>query len=1054
MFADENVFEEALVRRLEEELGWRDKRIGHEGDAVVHAFDTGRRRVRASELVENWRHILSAINSSHDRLGGDLLTDDEMEQVLCRVGDCRSAGDANLLLNQGMSIEHDGHDVSLSFYDRDSIVEGKAFYQVVRQAHLGDIPGDSEPGRCGDVLLLVNGIPVAEVELKRDGKPVTAAVTQIEKYVYVGAYESRSGDERIYQMVQVFAAMTPYEGCVYFANPGKRDLNAEGHMDRRFAFSWANSEGVKCMGWSEFAEGVLSIPMMHHLLGWYSVVDGSDGDRFKVMRPYQYWAARKICDSVLERTQGRLWGCPWEGGGYVWHATGSGKTLTSFKVAQLLAHDVRYRVDKVLFLVDRRDLSTQSVEAYRGFSSRSDSYVHKTSSSGELARLLAPTSSARIIVTSIQKCHELYKRRAGLASEGRSGGYVAHEDMHVVIMCDECHRSVNGSMMRGIRETFPHAVIFGFTGTPRFRVDGADNVLSTEEIFGRELHRYTVANAIEDGNVLGFNLSYGRAYDVEDVLEAARDYAHRDINDVREAEEVLPREFWECEAYRREVVRDIAKCHRRMRPARQKSSIFATSRISDAIAYWRLFREMYSELDIAVVFSDDDEGSDFAERVDAKRDVLEWYRDRYGLQGLKSFGDDYFRDVVDRLAHRGAYCAIDRPELERERLDIVIVVDQLLTGFDAKWVGALFLDKWVEGALCIQAFSRTNRLLGGDGGKKFGIIRWYRKPHLMKDAVDDAMRLYSGDRVDTMLAPDIAKNVEAVRRHLPVIESLFTVDGVLDYASLPDRVEDCARFVREFKSLSDALELALVQGARFSDDVTIGDDDADSDEHPIMPISSQDYRVLAMRRMEAVNHRANPDAPDITDFDIDMQLAVVDVESIDKSYLERHFADLIARLRGGYSQVDIEATLAEIHSQFARLSHGDQVLAQMLIDRLCSGEIEVGDLSFDEALDLVRDTRMNERLDKLCAVLGFDDVTRERIRVLCGDSDPKSQGRLDGVLDAMDRGAVRAWAKARFGLGSWRAQRLARRLVRAFVASDDGVDVDEWSERVVVDDPQ
>ena len=320
-------------------------------------------------------------------------------------------------------------------------------------------------------MLLINGMPVIHVELKKSGVPVSQACYQIEKYAHEGVFTG------LFSLVQVFVAMEPNE-TLYFANPGP-----DGKFNSDYYFHWADFNNEPVNHWQAIASNLLSIPMAHQLIGFYTVADDTD-NTLKVMRSYQYYAASAISDKVARRK----WQDPGQRGGYIWHTTGSGKTLTSFKSAQLIANSGD--ADKVVFLVDRIELGTQSLREYRGFADDADS-VQATENTGVLiAKLKSDDPANTLIVTSIQKMSRIEEE----------GGYKAKDielinRKRLVFIVDEAHRDVFGDMLRTIKETFPGAMFFGFTGTP-IHDENQKKLSTTTDVFGDELHRYSIADGI------------------------------------------------------------------------------------------------------------------------------------------------------------------------------------------------------------------------------------------------------------------------------------------------------------------------------------------------------------------------------------------------------------------------------------------------------------------------------------------------------------------------------------------------------------------------------
>ncbi|WP_422470454.1 type I restriction endonuclease subunit R, partial [Acinetobacter sp. BJFS-203] len=713
------------------------------------------------DLINNWAKILFENNNGIDRLNGQPLTDSEMAQIIEQIKTLRTPLALNGFINgKTVSIKRDnpndpahlGKEISLSIYDRQQIAAGESRYQIVQQPKFPT----SSPilnDRRGDIMLLINGMPLFHIELKRSGVPVSQAAHQIENYARSGIFSG------LFSLVQIFVAMNPEE-TKYFAN-----LGPDGSFNSDYYFNWADFNNEPMNYWKDIAAHLLSIPMAHQLIGFYTVADRTDGV-LKVMRSYQYFAVRAISDRVAR--------IEWDGrdrlGGYIWHTTGSGKTMTSFKSAYLIA--TSKDADKVIFLMDRIELGTQSLEQYNNFAD-TDDFVQSTENTHALITKLKSTNPNEVlIVSSIQKMSNIKQEEDGL----KAHDIEQMQKKRIVIIVDEAHRSTFGDMLINIKETFPQAVFFGFTGTP-IQDENEKNMNTTATVFGHELHRYSIADGIRDKNVLGFDpylistykdsklreavaLDEAKANTIKEALDdpkkkeiysrfmdksqvAMAGHWDKANNYVKGIEDYLPTEQYRRPAHQNKVVEDILENWIQYSQNNKFHGMFATSSIAEAIEYYRLFKKLKPELKITALFDpniDNNENAKFKE--DGLVEIISDYNNRYGMEFSLATHAKMKRDIADRLAHKELYKRVEHtPE---KQLDLLIVVDQMLTGFDSKWVNTLYLDKILEYANLIQAFSRTNRLFGKD--KPFGIIRYYRRPHTMKRNIDAAVKLYSGDK--------------------------------------------------------------------------------------------------------------------------------------------------------------------------------------------------------------------------------------------------------------------------------------------------------------------
>lgn len=754
-FQKEADFEEALIKVLADK-GWEKEVIKNPTE---------------QDLIRNWAKILYDNNRGIDRLNNYPLTDGEMQQIIEQITELRTPLKLNGLINgKTVSIKRDnpddklhcGTEISLKIYDRREIAAGQSRYQIAQQPVF---PSKSKMlnDRRGDLMLLINGMPVIHIELKRSGVPVSQAYNQIEKYSYEGVFTG------LFSLVQVFVAMNPEE-TRYFANPGP-----DGKFNTDYYFHWADFNNEPINDWKAIASSLLSIPMAHQLIGFYTVADNADGV-LKVMRSYQYYAASAISD-VVSKTK---WDSGKQRGGYIWHTTGSGKTMTSFKSAQLIANS--NDADKVIFLTDRIELGTQSLKEYRAFADENETVQATENTYVLLSKLKSNATADTLIVTSIQKMSNIRDEDGGL----NASDIEIINGKRLVFIVDEAHRSTFGDMLSIIKETFPNAIFFGFTGTPVFEENAKKNNAQTD-VFGNELHRYSIADGIRDKNVLGFDpykvLTF-RDKDVRKVValekakaateeEAISDpkkakifYEYMDSSTVKMAgflgddgkwvkgiEDYLPKTQYLSSEHQSKVVEDIQENWLTLSHNGKFHAIFATSSIPEAIDYYRLLKAAMPELRISCLFDPNisNEDGDYREY---RGQPIAFYKEQGLIEILTDynmmFGQDFSiatharfkKDLSLRLAHKEQYKRVERePE---KQLDLLIVVDQMLTGFDSKWVNTLYMDKILEYENIIQAFSRTNRLFGPD--KPFGIIRYYRKPHTMEQNVSKAVKLYSGDR--------------------------------------------------------------------------------------------------------------------------------------------------------------------------------------------------------------------------------------------------------------------------------------------------------------------
>lgn len=952
-FIKELAFEEALTEHL-----------------LHHGWNEVIKNPTEEQLVQNWANILYDNNRGIDKLGNFPLTKSEMQQVIDQVNLCDSPYVVNKLINgQQISIKRDneddtnnyGKEVYLKIFDPKEISAGQSRYQIVRQPKFKTkeaITGD----RRGDLMLLINGMPVVHIELKRSKVDVSQACFQLKRYVHEGVFA-----QGIFSMVQIFVAMTPEE-TLYFANPG-----AEDKFSKQFYFHWEDFNNSIVSDWKKVATDLLSIPMAHQMVGFYTIADDKD-KTLKVLRSYQYFAVSKISD-VVKKTN---WDEHQHRGGYIWHTTGSGKTMTSFKAAQLIANSGD--ADKVVFLLDRIELSVQSLDEYRGFADDPDSVQDTADTSILLAKLKSTDVDDRLIVTSIQKMSNI-KEGVGISKElidliGKK---------RLVFIVDECHRSVFGSMLISIKNTFPRALLFGFTGTPVFE-ENAKNEIMTETLFGDMLHKYTIANGIPDGNVLGFDPYMVNTYDENELRELVAfhhiDLKMRDRNPDEEPkkrtteeylklieededlekiynrfiselqmpdtytengkqihgiEHYLPKNIYQTDKHHLAVAQDIIKGWDRLSKNGKFHAMLATKNIPEAIAYYNLFKEHYPSMNVVAIFDNNIDNSDEGiAREDALVEMLTDYNAKYGMTFQLSNYAKYKKDVAKRLAHKKPYIGIENDH--SKRIDLLIVVTQMLTGYDSKWVNTLYVDKVMKYVDIIQAFSRTNRLFGPD--KPFGIIKYYSYPYTMEQNINDALDVYV-DRPLGVFVDKLEKNLSNINQRFLTIRDIFHSHDIKNFEKLPDTREDRNMFAKCFSEMTHLLEAAKLQGFVWEKKV-YEFQHGDTYTKVTMEIDEQTYYILLQRYRELFEGGTPGDPKDTWEYAIDTYITETGTGTIDAEYIDSKFQKFIKNLymEGPGSEIT-KSALEELCKTFATLSQKDQRTALIILHDIQSGDLHL-----------------------------------------------------------------------------------------------------------------
>lgn len=757
-------------RQLEEELIAKLKDLKYEYRTDI--------RDRAA-LEQNFREKFQALNHVQ-------LTDGEFKRLLEDIVTPDVFTAAHTLRNRNAFTRDDGTPLNYTLVNINDWC--KNTFEAVGQLRINT---ENSHHRY-DVLLLINGVPAVQIELKTLGINPRRAIEQVVDY----KNDAGNGYTRtLLCFVQLFV-VSNRDSTYYFANNNARHFSF--NADERFLpiYQYAAPDNSKIAGLDRFADAFLAKCTLGQMISRYMVLVASE-QKLLMMRPYQIYAVKNIVECIEKNL----------GNGYVWHTTGSGKTLTSFKASTLLKANPN--IEKCLFVVDRKDLDRQTREEFNRF--QENCVEENTNTESLVRRLLSDEGADKVIVTTIQKL--------GLALDGSSTRNYKQRleplrEKRMVFIFDECHRSQFGDNHQAIKEFFPNAQLFGFTGTPIFeqnasykRIEGDVQTLkTTQDLFQKSLHEYTITHAIEDRNVLRFHVDY---YKPEGKA------APRPGETLTKAA----------------VVDAILAKHDAATGGRKFNAILATASINDAIAYYDLFENAQDEklqaepdfvpLNVAVVFSppadvsadvrqlqedlpqeQEDNKHEPERKKKALKKFIAGYNDRFGTNHRIEEFDLYYQDVQKRIKDQ-QFPNADLPRKGREKLDLTIVVDMLLTGFDSKYLNTLYVDKNLKHHSLIQAFSRTNRVLNDT--KPYGHILDFRD---QQNAVDDAIALFSGARADQ------AREIWLVDKAPIVIDKLKAakkgLDAFMESQGLSGKPEDVANlkgdgaraaFVQHFKEV-------------------------------------------------------------------------------------------------------------------------------------------------------------------------------------------------------------------------------------------------------------
>ena len=786
VFESEASIEEKLIKQLvqgESQWTFRDD---------LHTF---------ADLWQNFRHIL--VQHNKDIFADHPLTDNEFQQVQNQLRFPTFYDAAKWLMGENgivrVSIQREDASLGTVYpvvFKRADIAGGSSVYEVVHQI---DFPRREvmNRDRRGDVTLLINGMPMIQIELKNRSHPYREAFNQIKKYLKEGAFRD------IYSTLQMFVVSNASD-TRYIATA------AESNLNEKFLSAWLDEHNQPVTEYLAFAKAVLSIPAAHRMVSQYTVLD-SERKALIMLRPYQIHAVEAIRDAVNPYTNGG------RHSGYIWHTTGSGKTLTSYKVAHYLTQLPSIR--KVVFIVDRRDLDNQTTGSFQAYAAYDTIDVSETDNTRDLVKKLQ-SDKGDVLVTTIQKLQNVMRRYPEGTKE--------YEKLHTVkpvFVVDECHRAVSPLAQHLINQYFARPLWYGFTGTPIFSEDAKDSPgdlpATTEEQYGKCLNKYTIKEALHDGAVLGFQVEYHNTFDMKKLAadngvkwqDAADDYQ---LESILQHKKILDAAYEDDQHMLQVIDFIINQCAGKLGLNKGRgntyTAILTTSSIKQAQRYYQLFkdvkagkvpsvtvhddikRQLSDFPKVAITYSVAENGEKDSFNQDQMKESMQDYNAMFGTQYTMEQLGAYNSNINDRLARKKKIY-----QVREAQIDLVIVVDRLLTGFDAPSLSTLFIDrKPMRSYGIIQAFSRTNRLY--DNQKRFGQIVIFQVPAHFKKAVDDAMRLYSSGGGSYVQAPtwDVAE-----KRFQQAIRDLRQAAPTPDAVDTMSKAEKL-RFLKAYRNFDDA----------------------------------------------------------------------------------------------------------------------------------------------------------------------------------------------------------------------------------------------------------
>ena len=864
---------------------------------------TYRRELRTEQdLWNNFKTILEQNNKA--KLNDVPLSDSEFEQVKNQLSFASFYDAGKWLVGESgivyVHVQRGNDTMHLMVLNQEHISGGTSVYEVINQYQALKEEGEElvlERDRRFDVTLMINGLPLIHIELKNREHSYMDGFRQIKKYVGEGKFKG------IFSAVQMFVVSNAVD-TRYFSAARDTELNS------KFISCWLDEDNKPVPGYLDFAKTVLKIPMAHEMVSKYTVLD-NDAKRLLLLRPYQIHAIEAMRNASRTGASG-----------YIWHTTGSGKTMTSYKATRNLLMDIP-AIEKTIFLIDRKDLDNQTKMAFQSYADNDLVDVDETDNVTDLIKKLS-NNDRQMIVTTIQKMQVMINRRL----DENHPKYNKIKNLKLAFVVDECHRAVTPGTKRAFQKFFRESLWYGFTGTPRFPENPypqmGDLPRTTEELYGKCLHKYTIKEAIHDEAVLGFMNEY--------LIDSGVDPASEDID----------QDFYEKESHMLMVLNTMLnKSNEKFGIKNGKGNtyeaILTTTSIRMAQKYYDLLKRVktgdtkiaineeikkvlpdFPKFAITYSVAENADGSQVNQEKmsESIKDYNEMFGTHYGLDQLGA----YNTNLNDRLARK-----MDKYKARSQQLDIVIVVDRLLTGFDAPCLSTLFMDRQpMQPHDIVQALSRTNRLF--DKRKKYGQIVTFQSPKKFKEAVDGALKLFSAGGIGDALAADWE---ETEGDFIAALADLRVITPVPEDAAGLSKKEK-KRFARIFQKF-DSLLSQLISFTKF-EGKSIED----------YGITENEYEAYAAHYRNVIEElrQDRDDETDVSDeeaqsLDTDYEPSSFGQVRIDYEYIINLIQDI---LNSAYEQDDKEfsAKISEIKGYIFELKEDNEKLGEMM-EKILSG---------------------------------------------------------------------------------------------------------------------
>ena len=828
--------ESVIESRLIEQLAYGDSQWVYRPDLK-----------NEEQLWNNFKYILEQNNK--DRLNGEELSDSEFEQVknqlqfssFYKAGEWLVGENGKVMVH----VQRDTKKLHLVVMNHEHIAGGSSVYEVINQYSTLKNEGEeklSARDRRFDVTLMINGLPMIHIELKNKQHSYMDGFWQIKKYISEGKFTG------IFSAVQMFVISNGVD-TKYFSAANENELNKE------FISGWLDKDNNPVSDYLDFAKSVLKIPEAHEMIARYTVLN-QDAKQLILLRPYQIHAIESIREASKKGKSG-----------FVWHTTGSGKTLTSYKATRNLLMDIP-SIDKTIFLIDRKDLDAQTTMAFQAYANNDLIDVDETENITDLKKKLK-SEDRQVIVTTIQKLHLLITKRL----EESSSDYNKIKGLKLAFVVDECHRAVSPRAKRELERFFGNSLWFGFTGTPRFAENPypqmGDLPRTTEELYGNVLHKYTIQNAIHDKAVLGFQVEHNGPKNLENETDVS---LYDNEKHMLKVLEVI-------------INKSYNKLGFNNGKGQTYEAILTTSSIQMAQKYYDLLVRVkngetplvidekikqvlpdFPKFAITYSVTENEEGSQVNQQK--MQCALDDYNKMFGTKYEVSQIQGYNSNLNKRLARKDP-----KYKSRREQLDLVIVVDRLLTGFDAPCLSTIYIDRQPMGPHdLIQAFSRTNRIF--DSNKSYGQIVTFQAPKLFKESVDNAVKLYSAGGTNDVLPAEWDDVEPAFKKALAALR--ICAEKPSDIPGMSDKEKTVfAKLFQNFDRL-----FAQLKSFTCYDDTKL----------PEYGITEEEYYDYAGHYKNIIEEMKDPDVPKdpatpIDDVDTDYELMAYSHTRIDYEYI-------------------------------------------------------------------------------------------------------------------------------------------------------------------------